>query len=91
MVDAIPRESVHLLLPAGPGSRPVRWMVYHYGFACAAPRSFSSHLEQVSLFFYRPPTATLPRHFLRERVRARTRTRPDESLLFFSPLRGELT
>lgn len=53
VVDAIPRESVHLFLPAGPG-RPVRWMVYHYGFACAAPRSFSSHLEQVFLFFYPP-------------------------------------
>lgn len=37
-----------------PDKRPARSMVYHYGFACAAPWSFSSHLEQVPLFFYPP-------------------------------------
>lgn len=74
-VDVIPREnSVHSFL-----SRPACSTVYHYGFACAAPRSFSSHLEQVSPLLSMRRNRHLPRHFLRERVRARTRTRPAES------------
>ena len=41
-----------------PGKRPARSMVYHYGFACAAPWSFSSHLEQVPPLLLSAATAT---------------------------------